>query len=351
MPTQTDIVTLASEFVSRLFQERLPDYLVYHRFEHTETVAGTACKIGKGMKLGEEGMEVVMLAAWFHDTGYTEKYRGHEEISVRIATEFLKDQHYSEEKIRLVSGCIMATKIPQQPHNILEEIVADADLAGLGRKSFFKQSELLHHEWETAFNTKYSEEEWARQNLDLLREHRYFTSFASKKYREKKTENILSISKKIHLLNSTVQEMAADPNEYPDFPSNDEARDYLFQTEAAIGIKPDSFSVKQPESRKAQIMVTANAIIIGAGILALVFVRLSEISIIAIVIPPLLLLGVSILSITFSLLGLRREFRSFMPGEDIDMISKRYLHTSYGIFLYGIPISVAVFILLFLLGI
>jgi predicted metal-dependent HD superfamily phosphohydrolase len=170
------------------------------------------------MKLGEEGIEVVMLAAWFHDTGYTEKYRGHEEISVRIATEFLRGQQYPEEKIRLLTGCIRATKIPQQPHNLLEEIVADADLSGLGRKSFFAKSELLHHEWEKAFETRYSDEEWARQNLDLLREHRYFTPYASGKYNDTQAENIRRLSKKIRKLNLSAQELAiartGDNDEY-----------------------------------------------------------------------------------------------------------------------------------------
>src|SRR5437879_3195121 len=125
MPEQTDIITKASDFVFDLFKARLPEHLVYHTYGHTQMVAETARKIGKGMRLGEEGIEVVMLAGWFHDTGYTELYRGHEEISIRIARYFLERNNYPEEKIELIAGCIAATRIPQQPQNLLEEIVAD----------------------------------------------------------------------------------------------------------------------------------------------------------------------------------------------------------------------------------
>ncbi len=197
MKEKAEIITRVSEFVFALFKEHLSDSLVYHTYQHTELVADTARKIAEGMKLGKEGIEVVTLAGWFHDTGYTEIHRGHEEVSIRIAKQFLKKDNYPEEKIELIAGCIRATKIPQQPKNLLEEILADADLSGLGRKSFFEQSRLLRIELERAIGVTYTEEQWTQQNLDLLTSHKYFTSFAQDAFDNQQSENIRILSKEL----------------------------------------------------------------------------------------------------------------------------------------------------------
>ena len=238
MPKESDIVSKASEFVSVLFKERLAEYLVYHTFEHSKMVADTAQKIGKGMKLGEEGIEVVTLAGWLHDAGYTETYRGHEEISVRVAREFLRKENYPEEKIKLVTGCIRATKIPQQPKNFLEEIVADADLSGLGRKSFFKQGELLHIEWEKALSIMQSNDEWAQQNHALLIGHRYFTSYAQEKFGQQQAENIRINYKTIRKLAKERDEIPKDQSNADNSELNDDGWNSLFKTDSEDISKP-----------------------------------------------------------------------------------------------------------------
>lgn len=195
MTEHHDIIARTEEFVFDLFKHTLPDYLVYHTYAHSESVTKTARKLAQDTELGEEGVEVVMLASLLHDTGYTELYKGHEEISVRIAAEYLRSQAYAQEKIEVVLGCIRATRIPQSPRNILEEIVADADLASLGKKSFFEQSELLRIEWERAQGRHYTDEEWLEQNIDLLSKHTFFTRAAQERYAPRQAENLRRLYK------------------------------------------------------------------------------------------------------------------------------------------------------------
>src|SRR4029079_7986026 len=106
--------------------------------------------------------------------------------------------------------CIRATLMPQEPHNMLEEVVADADLSGLGRKSFFDKSELLHIESEKALGITYSDHEWAQKNLDLMTAHNFFTRYAQETYTSQQTENILALSKKIHKAITPKDEVALD---------------------------------------------------------------------------------------------------------------------------------------------
>jgi hypothetical protein len=42
-----------------------------------------------------------------------------------------------------LESCICATKLPQRPKSLLEEIVCDADKYNLGTENFLKSDELL----------------------------------------------------------------------------------------------------------------------------------------------------------------------------------------------------------------
>mgnify|MGYP006205571307 CR=1 FL=1 len=90
---------------------------------------------------------LIKLAALYHDTGFLEVYKGHEEVSCVKATRELTAVGLGDAAIQRICGMIMATKIPQQPHNLLEQILADADLDYLGRTDFFPISNKLRTEF------------------------------------------------------------------------------------------------------------------------------------------------------------------------------------------------------------
>ncbi|MBL8007838.1 MAG: HD domain-containing protein [Ignavibacteria bacterium] len=194
-------VSLVSDYVYSLFKNKLPAYYVYHNLKHTEEVAANALKISEKLNLNDDDKEIVVLAAWLHDTGFIERVDNHEDISIDIARKFLKELNYSDEKIELIAGCINATKYPQNPKNLLEEITADADLFHLGTKDFEDKTELLRLEWEKTRGRNYSEAEWLKINSDFLTSHKYFTRYAKKALDENKTATLLKIQKKLRKAN------------------------------------------------------------------------------------------------------------------------------------------------------
>ena len=58
----------------------------------------------------------------------------------------------------------MATKMPQRPKNLLQQIICDADLDYLGRNDFFILSEKLHKEF-IEYKIACNDEEWKNQGL------------------------------------------------------------------------------------------------------------------------------------------------------------------------------------------
>lgn len=190
METEELITRKAGNYVFTLFKEKLSKKLVYHNYKHTFEVVKEATALAEAHQLSADDLEVLTLAAWFHDTGYLSTYENHEDESVDFATEFLRAEEYPEEKITEVARCIMATKQGQITHHILEDILVDADISNIGKDTFFATAELLRVEWEIFLNRTYSDLEWAQQQLDFLLSVNFRTQAAQNLYSKQLNKNI-----------------------------------------------------------------------------------------------------------------------------------------------------------------
>jgi hypothetical protein len=98
-------------------------------------------------------------------------------------------------EIEIICGMIRATKIPQQPQNKLEEIIADADLDYLGRDDFFTIGGQLFNELK-ARNVVKDESVWDQIQIKFLENHRYFTVTAQTLRAEQKEKHLQIIKAK-----------------------------------------------------------------------------------------------------------------------------------------------------------
>src|SRR5688572_18918793 len=154
------LIDKARNYVKDLFREKYDPRATYHSFEHTREVADAALKIGKQSSLRLDELEVVVLAAWFHDTGYLFRKEDHESSSAETAAFFLRKERYPEEKIRRVTECILATRLNHKPENLLEEVIHDADFINLANTDNLRQSELLRQECINFGGKEPTQEEW-----------------------------------------------------------------------------------------------------------------------------------------------------------------------------------------------
>ena len=198
MNSDNHIVSESRAFVETLLEERLAPWAAYHDYQHTDETYRASREIGQACHLGPDELEIVLLAALFHDTGYIETVRGHEERSVQIATDFLRKKNYPEEKLRAVAGCIMATTVPQRPKNILEQVVCDADMLYIGREEFFHKNGLLKSEQEGREGTSVDDIEWLRRSLAFLESQQYHTGYCRGKLSAGLRENIDILRKQVN---------------------------------------------------------------------------------------------------------------------------------------------------------
>ncbi|MGB1243250.1 MAG: HD domain-containing protein [Chitinophagales bacterium] len=186
----TKYLQKVARFASKLLKTALPNSLVFHNHQHTWEVVHAAYEIGKNSGLEEDELEILMIAAWFHDIGHTIQYKGHEDASIKIATEYLEKIDYPAEKTRQVLECIEATRMPQNPTNLLQRVMCDADLYHFTLPNYTTKKELLRKEWELVFKKIYSDKAWNEMNLDFLKMHHYCSEYGEEVLSKRKDKNI-----------------------------------------------------------------------------------------------------------------------------------------------------------------
>jgi adenylate cyclase len=185
--------TGAENFIRYKLKRNLPPQLTYHGFHHTEDVLNAVLQIATAENINEDDMQLLRIAALFHDSGFTELYKDHEEKGCTIAREYLQYFGFAQKDIDCICGMIMATKIPQQPQTKLEAILCDADLDYLGRDDFYSIGKTLFEEFIT-YDIIKNEAQWNEAQIHFLESHHYFTDH-SKKEREPQKEKYLAALK------------------------------------------------------------------------------------------------------------------------------------------------------------
>ena len=175
-------------FISKLEQE-LPSHYSYHTAEHTKYVIDKAILIGKEEKIQDHDMELLKIAALFHDMGFLKSRDNHEEVSCELASQELPSWNFNNHEISQICGMIRATKIPQRPITLLDKILADADLEYLGTDLYEIGASRLYKEL-IYFNPTLPDKEWLEIQVNFLNAHHYHTDFCINNRESKKQEHL-----------------------------------------------------------------------------------------------------------------------------------------------------------------
>lgn len=186
----------AKKYILKRLKDELPLHLSYHSVSHTKDVYSCCKTIAAAENVKGNDLKLLLTAALFHDTGFLKGYKEHEKKSCTIARQELPLFGYSKEQIKTVCGMIMATKIPQSAHTLLEEILCDADLDYLGRDDFFAIGNRLYHEL-TALKQIKTEWDWNIMQVKFLESHHYYTKTSQKLRLKKKDKNLSLVKSKL----------------------------------------------------------------------------------------------------------------------------------------------------------
>ncbi|MFC3759136.1 Pycsar system effector family protein [Chryseobacterium tructae] len=310
------ILDKAKNYVEILFKDKLSSVYFYHNFIHTAYTVNKAEEIMKHTPVSEEDQEKVLLALWFHDTGYIECAMNHEERGVEIMKNFLHQENYPESYIADVEKLILATKITYVPQNLLEKIVKDADFSHFAGHDYNDISDALRKEWELTNVRCFSNEEWNAGNLDMLKnKHTYYTDYAKENWEPLKKKNIKKIEKKLEKEDEK-KESSDNKDNKSDNKKDKEKSDRSVDTLFRVTLNNHT-RLSDIADSKANILLSVNAVIISVCLSVLV-PKLDAPKNSHLIIPSFILLLSSVLTIVFAILSTKPNVtKTTFTSEDI----------------------------------
>ena len=153
----TLFIEKTKEYVGGFIGDNFSEKICYHNIDHTLEVVEASEFIGNHCGISDKDMEIVIIASWFHDTGYYLGCENHEAESAKIARTFLSEENVSQDVINQIIKCILSTKIPQLPKTLLEKIICDADLYHLSSENFLEKIGKIIHYNELSFSSLWIE--------------------------------------------------------------------------------------------------------------------------------------------------------------------------------------------------
>ncbi|ASU35089.1 Pycsar system effector family protein [Mucilaginibacter xinganensis] len=343
----------AQDYVLKFYRTHDTSTLIYHNLQHTQDVVAAAIKIANHYQLNDDDFFVVMAAVWFHDLGYMIDLNSHEEKGAELASDFFEEHNVNKKHIELIVSCIMATRMPQAPKTLLEEIVCDADLFNLGTDKFKEKDKLLLKEVNLLHNTSLTKQQWREKSISFLESHSYHTDYCKVLLNNTKEKNLEEIKSKWEKERKKELKEAEKAHEKQEKKLNKEEMKFdativeenthaapVLESKTDSEKKKDKDKDKEKEKpekgietmfrisssnhqrlsdmadNKAHIMITVNSIILSA-IISLLLRRLSEYE--YLIVPTSILLSVSLLAMTFSILATRPSIPAgVFSREDVD---------------------------------
>ncbi|CAM2962508.1 Pycsar system effector family protein [Flavobacterium frigoris] len=302
-----NLIEEAEYFVCKLLKDKLSVLYFYHDYNHTLEVVTAVQELSKEEELSPLENEIVLVAAWFHDTGYIYGCQNHENHSIDIVSDFLKEKDKSDEYIQQVSSIIKATIFDHVPQSLLEKIIKDADFFHFTKEDYPIKCNLLRREWESTNKVKYTDLEWAQENLRMLSQlQAYYTEFAIENWQILKEKNIKVIEQEIQNMqndNSDLLEVTKikkkktkkeDKKVKPD-----RGVDTLFRITLSNHTRLSGIA-----DSKANILLSVNAIIISIALSSLI-PKLDNANNVHLIVPTFIMLMFSVVSIIFAILSTR----------------------------------------------
>jgi hypothetical protein len=205
-------VRAAREHVFTLFRaaaERV--VLEYHHFARTREIVDGCKEIAKGSKVDGDAREIAVLCAWFYDACYTTGSDDHAK-SVELCLQFLEQQQAPHPSHEQIVACFrgldavdgiddVERAAPGGPDGAPAEdvtasdILHDARLAVLASKDYVERVELLRYELQRRSGKTFSDVEWIQHCIAFFDAHPYRTPFAQVAYDSGRALNLARLQK------------------------------------------------------------------------------------------------------------------------------------------------------------
>ncbi len=298
------LIAEVEKYVVNFLNKKVDKSYVYHNLTHTKSVVDGTKELIEGLNIEEKEANQLVIAAWFHDTGYSQGVENHEEHSVEITTEFLKQHDISDEDLKAINQLILATKMGRKPENLLEQVICDADCSHVGSKNFQDLSELLRKEIELTQDRSISEAEWLDENINFVSEkHTFHTSYAAKNWQKRKGKNLAKLLQSRNKITRDISKLKQKKDELKFKKHKIELPERGIETMFRVALR-NHITLSDIADTKANILLSVNAIIISMVLSNLVS-KLDNPSNDYMIIPTIIFTVFTVASMVLSILATR----------------------------------------------
>lgn len=305
----------------KIIAEEFSEKLVFSDIEHTHRVVSGVKRISEAEGLNDLEKEVVLMSAWFTALGFKnlenwadmskpkDLFSNCSNCSIMEAESFLKTLNYPHEKYDLIIATLKDAAPYKEPTTKLGKVLADAITIEWASKKGKKRLELRYQELLLLNLISSSKDGFYENILGYLNRHKYHTNYGQTVLEKKKQSLIEKVNKERKDLHK--QEQTALKKELD---ISDEELKKLKKSLKAVrgrderGIQTmfrttsrNHYTLNQMVDRKANIMISVNAIILSL-IISRIIGNMDTFCIHNA--PILLLLISSVISIIFSVIAI-----------------------------------------------
>lgn len=298
-----NILLDVENYVTKHLNENLDPNFVYHNLAHTQRVVEKVIELTDDNEVTEDEKRQLIIAAWFHDTGFINTIEGHEKESAKIADDFLSEHKLPDGEIKTIKQIILATEMNHEPINKLEGIIRDADSAHISSKNYEDYASLLRKEWELTLGKEVSKHEWLQENIDFLSSHTFNSPIASSKWEKRKGKNLASLIQSQNKIKARTEKLKQRKAELTFKKEKQDLPDRGIETMFRVALR-NHITLSDIADTKANILLSVNAIIISVA-LSNLLPKLDNPSNDYLIIPTLIFMAFTVICIVLSVLATR----------------------------------------------
>jgi len=318
---QTDIASLAQQFVLNLFNQKNDARLVFRTYRQAMEIVKMVNSLAQANGSTQSEWETAALAAWFTNAGYLFDYQNPEPKSVELAEKFFAAHHFLPEKKAQIIATLRGFFNDQSLRTTEGQLLSDAVNAVHFGSGFFENSPLMRLEQELLLNRHFSKEEWEQFQLQQLLGVRFFTSHAKLNYEPLVAGHILNLKEK---LDKRKTQTAADGKQLEKKFQGFKRRlspgaQTFFRTSYRTHINLSSIA-----DNKAHIMISVNAILISVMISVITYRNMTETNP-AVLMPVVIFIVTGLTSLIFAVLAARPKVTSVINDSTPIDVAKRNL--------------------------
>jgi len=316
----TDIVITCLTLVKEKIDSNPQNGLFYHNWDHVDNVLRYVTEIANATPdICPDHLEQLQLAAIFHDACFHNNNDGHELNSAAFAQQVLTDEGFDATKSELVQRLILATQHNYQPNDLLEKIIIDADLSHLQSNKYLKNA-FTDLFYEQKAKRKLTPNEWVKECIEFLDQHKYHTDYAIENFTKGKQKNqarLKELSKlEINKLEEAIMSLKKNDKqkEKKKKKKSDGRPEKSVETLFRVTL-PNHISLSQIADNKANTIISVNAIIISI-VLSTLFPNFSSYE--GLFVPAFILLALCVVTIILAMVStLPRTTHGIMTREDV----------------------------------